>query len=138
FWWMLKAVGHRAVQVLNGGIQGAESLKIPMSSKTENFTKADIYDCDNWNLPTADMNEVGKTILLDNHIILDVRETKRYKGESEPIDLIGGHIPGALNIPFTENLDKVGFFLHPKELRTKYKSEFGNIDCKNVIVHCGS
>src|SRR5690606_26812162 len=104
----------------------------------ESFTKAALYDCDNWNLPQADINEVENRVLNDGNIILDVRDTERYNGKTEPIDLIAGHIPGALNIPFTENLDKAGFFLPPEVLRKKYSSAIGNVDCKNVIVHCGS
>src|SRR5690606_2792534 len=75
FWWMLKAVGHRAVQVLDGGIQNAENHRIPMGYQKESFTKAALYDCDNWNLPQADINEVENRVLNDGNIILDVRDT---------------------------------------------------------------
>jgi thiosulfate/3-mercaptopyruvate sulfurtransferase len=62
----------------------------------------------------------------------------RYAGKTEPIDLIAGHIPGAINIPFTENLDHNGLFLKPNELKNKYETIFGDIKTENIIVHCGS
>ena len=49
-----------------------------------------------------------------------MRDAYRYKGESEPIDLVAGHIPGAINIPFSENLDENGNFLKPEVLKEKY------------------
>ncbi|MBK7139933.1 MAG: hypothetical protein IPH74_13340 [Bacteroidetes bacterium] len=50
-------------------------------------------------------------------MVVDVRDKGRYDGKFEPIDLVAGHIPGAINIPFTENLDQNGLFLKPDELR---------------------
>lgn len=56
--------------------------------------------------------------------VVDVRDAYRYKGESEPIDLVAGHIPGAINIPFSENLDENGNFLKPEVLKEKIYSTF--------------
>jgi thiosulfate/3-mercaptopyruvate sulfurtransferase len=70
--------------------------------------------------------------------VIDVRESQRYSGETEPIDLVSGHIPGATNIPFMENLDANGFFLSPEELKAKYQKVFENIPEENRVVHCGS
>ena len=138
FWWMLKAVGHEKVQVLNGGLQAAEKSHFPTSTKTEIITKATLYKVDNWKLPTATIDEVETVSQDKNHIVIDVRETSRYNGETEPIDLIAGHIPGAINIPFTENLDENGLFLSPSELKEKYKKTFQDVKSENIIVHCGS
>jgi thiosulfate/3-mercaptopyruvate sulfurtransferase len=69
---------------------------------------------------------------------VDVRDKERYDGITEPIDLIAGHIPGAVNIPFTENLDENGLFLKPIELRNKYETIFGEINNENIVIHCGS
>ena len=55
-----------------------------------------------------------------------------------PIDLIAGHIPGAINIPFTENLDQNGLFLKPNELKNKYEAIIGDTRNENIVVHCGS
>lgn len=138
FWWMLKSIGHNHVQVLNGGFQEAEKVNFPMSSKTEIPHKAKPYEFDHWKLHTAAINEVEKVSQSKNHIIIDVRDAARYKGETEPIDLIAGHIPGAINVPFTENLDQNGLFLPANELQLKYKNIFGNVKTENIIVHCGS
>lgn len=138
FWWMLKAVGHEKVQVLNGGFQEAEKLHFPTSSKMEIATKTEPYKVDGWQLKTAEIEEVEKVAEDKNFIVIDVRDPARYRGETEPIDLIAGHIPGAINVPFTENLDENGLFLTPNELRTKYETVFGNLKSENTIVHCGS
>jgi thiosulfate/3-mercaptopyruvate sulfurtransferase len=138
FWWMLKAVGHEKVQVLDGGFQAAEKINFPTSSKTEIINKNPLYKVGNWKLPTASIDEVENVSQDKNHIVIDVRETSRYNGETEPIDLIAGHIPGAINIPFTENLDENGLFLTPNELKEKYKKIFQNMKSENIIVHCGS
>ena len=138
FWWMLKAVGHEKVQVLDGGFQAAEKSNFPTSAKMERSIKNEIYKVNKWKLPLAAIDEV-ETISQDkNHIVIDVRETSRYNGETEPIDLLAGHIPGAINIPFTENLDENGLFLSPSELKEKYKKIFQEVKSENIIVHCGS
>lgn len=138
FWWMLKAVGHEKVQVLDGGFQAAEKSSFPTSSRTEIRNKTPLYKADNWKLPIAAIDEVEAVSQDKNHIVIDVRETSRYNGETEPIDLMAGHIPGAINIPFTENLDQNGVFLPPNELKKKYEKIFKNLNSENIIVHCGS
>jgi thiosulfate/3-mercaptopyruvate sulfurtransferase len=137
-WWMLKSLGHEKVQVLNGGFQEAEKIGFPTSSKTEIVTKAEAYKTKNWKLQIATIDEVEKVSQDKNHIVIDVRDVERYNGETEPIDLVAGHIPGAINIPFTENLDSNGLFLNPKELKEKYRKVFENVKTENTIVHCGS
>jgi len=138
FWWMLKSVGHEKVQVLNGGIQEAEKIKFPVSSNTEITNKTELYKVDNWKLKIAEIEEVEKLSKTENHIVIDVRDVERYNGETEPIDLVAGHIPGAINVPFTENLDENGLFLSPNLLKHKYEKVFGHIKTENIIVHCGS
>ena len=67
-----------------------------------------------------------------------MREPSRYNGENEPIDLIAGHIPGAINVPYTSNLDDQGLFLSPAELKSKYQKIVDKVPSENIIVHCGS
>lgn len=139
FWWMLKSVGHEKVQVLNGGLNKAKNNNFPLSSKMETVQAvSESYRIDKWNLPTIEISEVENVSLNPNYLVVDVRDKERYDGISEPIDLIAGHIPGAINIPFTENLDQHGLFLNPIELRNNYKSIFGDIKHENIIIHCGS
>lgn len=89
-------------------------------------------------MPTADIAEVDEATHDAQCLIIDVRETGRYNGEFEPIDLIAGHIPNAVNIPFSSNLDTEGSFLSPSELREKYEKALKNRKVEQVIVHCGS
>lgn len=138
FWWMLRAIGHEKVQVLNGGIQEAEKKQLPMSSGIEKPRPTEAVQVEAWQLPTADMETVEKNAQNENCLVIDVRDTARYNGEIEPIDLIAGHIPGAINVPFTENLDQNGLFLPPAELGEKYKKILADIQPENVIVQCGS
>jgi thiosulfate/3-mercaptopyruvate sulfurtransferase len=138
FWWMLKSIGHDKVQVLDGGIQGAVKAGFPTSSEISIPNQSAPYKIEKWNLPLADMAEVEKVSQDKNHMVIDVRDNERFNGEKEPIDLVAGHIPGAVNIPFMTNLDRDGFYLSPDELKSKYLKEFNAIKPENVIVHCGS
>ncbi|MFM6924750.1 MAG: sulfurtransferase [Ferruginibacter sp.] len=139
FWWMLRSAGHEKVQVLNGGLQQAKKLHFPLSSKTEQVKLAAApYQADRWILPMVEMNEVEKMSQDTDHLVIDVRDPQRYAGITEPIDLVAGHIPGAINIPFTENMNEEGMFLAPGELKNKYEKKFGAVRAGNIIVHCGS
>ena len=84
------------------------------------------------------MNEVETASKTGDQTIVDVRDANRYAGLTEPIDLIAGHIPGAINIPFTENLDENGLFLSPEVLKEKYEKALKGLKLENVSVHCGS
>ncbi len=139
FWWMLKAVGHEKVQVLNGGLNYAKKINFPLSSRKETARSAEeSYQATDWSLPIAEINEVEEVSQDSDHIVVDVRDKQRFDGITEPIDLIAGHIPGAVNIPLTENLDENNLFLKPEELKEKYNTKFGDISPENIIVHCGS
>jgi thiosulfate/3-mercaptopyruvate sulfurtransferase len=139
FWWMLKSAGHEKVQVLNGGINQAKKYDFPLSSKVEIIKRAsEPYQINRWNLPTIEINEVENVSQDPNYLVVDVRDKERYEGKVEPIDLVAGHIPGAINIPFTENLDGSGLFLKPDKLREKYEPVLGGTKTENIIVHCGS
>jgi thiosulfate/3-mercaptopyruvate sulfurtransferase len=138
FWWMLRSIGHEKVQVLSGGIQAAIQAGFPVGSAVEVATKVESYPLQSWQWPTIDLQGMDEMILKDNFVVIDVREPQRFKGETEPIDLVAGHIPGAINIPFTTNLDENGFILSPEELKEKYQKAFENIDSDNRVVHCGS
>lgn len=139
FWWMLKSIGHEKVQVLNGGFNHAKKENFPMSSKVKTIKQAsEPYLINQWNLPTIEINEVERVSQNLNYLLVDVRSKERYEGKNEPIDLIAGHIPGAINIPFTENLDENGLFLKPDVLRKIYEPIFKEIKTENIIVHCGS
>ena len=138
FWWMLKSIGHEKVQVLNGGIQEAEKVNFPINNTIEIPKAVGVYKYEDWKLKTATIKEVENNSQNKNYIIIDVRENYRYRGESEPIDLVAGHIPGAINVPFATNLNNNGQFLSQMELKEKYQKIFGKIKAENIIIHCGS
>lgn len=136
-WWMLKSFGFEKVQVLDGGIQSAEIADIEFSSGEETVDKVEIINRKDWLLPISSLEEVENEITNDSATVIDVRDAYRYRGESEPIDLVAGHIPGAINIPFSENLDENGNFLSPETLKEKYLKFLENKPEK-LIIHCGS
>ena len=138
FWWMLRSAGHSKVQVLDGGFEAAVKAGFPLSSKTELPAQTGTYRFEKWLLPLADIDEVDKVRLNKDFLVVDVRDHERFIGAKEPIDLIAGHIPGAVNIPFSNNLDPDGSYLLPEELRRKYAEAFAGVKPENIIVHCGS
>ncbi|WP_374363589.1 sulfurtransferase [Cloacibacterium sp.] len=142
-WWMLRAFGLEKVQVLSGGFQKDEKLGIATNSGEENSIKTEINAPENWLLKTSTLEEVEKEIAENSATVIDVRDAYRYRGESEPIDLVAGHIPGAINIPFSENLDENGEFLSPEILKEKYQNILADVltplnMTKKLIIHCGS
>ncbi|SNR93600.1 sulfurtransferase [Flavobacterium sp. ov086] len=138
FWWMLRAIGHEKVQVLNGGLQAAIKTGYPISSETEIFDVTENYPISEWKLLLANIEEVEKARNNDQNIVIDVRDKNRFDGLTEPLDLIAGHIPGAINVPFSENLNEDGFYKTAEELSKKYGKILENTKPENVIVHCGS
>ena len=138
FWWMLKAVGHQNVQVLDGGLQAAIKIGYPLSTTPEKPLPKSRYTCKEWLLPTVDLPFMDKASADNHYLIIDVRDKERYDGVHEPIDLVAGHIPNAQNIPFSNNLDANGFFLPAEELKEKYEKALEHFDTDNIIVHCGS
>jgi thiosulfate/3-mercaptopyruvate sulfurtransferase len=138
FWWMLRAIGHEKVQVINGGLQVAVKAGFPISSGIEAFAEAALYPIAKWELSQADITEIDNASNNPDTIIIDVRDKDRFDGLTEPIDLIAGHIPGATNVPFTSNLNEDGTYLSPAFLKAKYQDILGNTKPENVIVHCGS
>lgn len=138
FWWMLKAVGHEKVQVLNGGLDAARKAGYPTNNVKPQPNIKNPYPVSSWQLSMADINEVENATKIGNQTIVDVRDANRYAGLTEPIDLIAGHIPNAVNIPFTENLAADGMFLAPDLLKEKYLNALADVKPEDVIVHCGS
>lgn len=136
-WWMLRSFGLQNVQVLDGGIQSAEKEGIEFSAGEEIFKKTDLIKTGGWLLPVKTLEDVENELIIHSSTVVDVRDAYRYRGESEPIDLVAGHIPGAINIPFSENLDENGNFLKPEVLKEKYIQILKGKP-QHLIIHCGS
>ena len=137
-WWMLKAIGHPKVQVLNGGFQPAIKIGFPTDDVIVRPKQVVPYEVSNWQLPLASIQEVEAKANSNVSIVIDVREAQRYQGITEPIDLVAGHIPGAINLPYTTNLDAQGQFLPPDILKSHFTSILKDTLANDIIVHCGS
>lgn len=136
-WWMLRSAGLSSVQVLDGGMQKAIDMGLETESGKMEIEPGELLPITDWQLPLIDRNQVKEKLEAGELQLIDVREEERYNGNREPIDPIAGHIPGAINIPFAENLNDRGTFLPKEELEKKY-STFNQDSNKNIAVHCGS
>nr|WP_315425738.1 sulfurtransferase [uncultured Albidiferax sp.] len=137
-WWMLKWAGHAAVAVLDGGLQawqaagGAGSTGTEPSKFTTNFVPAQSLAA------LVATETVASNLGRPIQTIIDARATPRFKGEVEPLDPVAGHIPGALNRPFSQNLGPDGKFKPAAQLRAEFDALLGNRDPASVVHHCGS
>ncbi|MGE0773040.1 MAG: sulfurtransferase [Cyclobacteriaceae bacterium] len=138
FWWMLRAAGHEKVQVIDGGWDAIQRSGLPVETGNRAKAKEGAYPFTEWKMPMVEMAQVEKLAKNTDYLLIDVREGYRYRGESEPIDLVAGHIPGAFNIPYIDNLKSDGTFLSQEELFKKYTEVLQGRDPSKVMVHCGS
>lgn len=138
FWWMLRAVGHEKVQVLSGGLQAAIDAGINVTTEIPQTPEATTYPTPQAFAGTVTIDEVAQAAQSNNRIVIDVRETPRYLGQTEPIDLIAGHIPGAINVPYLSNLGEGNRYLSVQDLKAHYQHVLGDVEPAQVIVHCGS
>jgi thiosulfate/3-mercaptopyruvate sulfurtransferase len=136
-WWMLRSVGHEAVSVLDGGFAAGVALGIPVTTHAHPFETLSDYPARSWGRPVVDVAQVNALRGNPEWKVLDVRATPRFRGETEPIDPIAGHIPGAVNLPFAENLEN-GVFKSPEALRAMYEPFLGGTPVERLVVHCGS
>jgi thiosulfate/3-mercaptopyruvate sulfurtransferase len=136
-WWMLRSVGHAAVGILDGGYKAALEAGLSVSTQPAHVDAREPYPARAWEWPTVDMAEVDELRNDARWKVLDVRSAPRFRGETEPIDPIAGHIPGAVNLPFSQNLED-GRFKNAEALRRQYEALLGGTPPQRLIVHCGS
>jgi thiosulfate/3-mercaptopyruvate sulfurtransferase len=141
-WWMLRWLGHGAVAVLDGGfkawtdhggaLQAGDTGSPAGGREARHFT------------PRVDLGSVVSTTDLENalrdrkSLLVDARAPERYAGAVEPIDPVAGHIPGAVNHPFTASLGAEGRFLPAAELKRRWKEDLPGADFTNLVAMCGS
>ena len=132
-WWMLTVTGHR-VAVLDGGLQ---SWVGPLETGDSTPRSTAVFSPRAWPADViADADAVASALASGEALVLDVRASERYRGEVEPYDVKAGHIPGALNAPWSDNLDAAtGRFRSPAELAERYADLGAD---QTTIVHCGS
>jgi thiosulfate/3-mercaptopyruvate sulfurtransferase len=138
-WWMLRSIGHTYVQVLNGGLKAATDQGVELSTdECRPTAAANAYPIPEKYSHTADIEEVKEAAGADNRVVIDVREGARYLGHTEPLDLVAGHIPGAVNLFYSNSLSPEGKYLTSQALASLYKDTIGDVKPEDVIVHCGS
>lgn len=137
-WWLLKAVGHEQVQVVDGGFPALAAAGFVLTRELPNPEPAPPYPVVELTRPRADIEEVDRARRDPARAVVDVRAAVRYRGEQEPIDPIAGHIPGAKNIELTQSLNADGTFKSRDQLRALYTAALSGIPPENTIVHCGS
>lgn len=134
-WWLLRLSGFRDVAVLDGGFQAWTAAGLPVESgdvAPEPRPASVHFDADQYIVDHATLRNVAQRVLLD------ARAAPRYRGEVEPIDPVGGHVPGALNRPFSENLQDDGHFKPADVLRQEFQALLGAHAPSDVVHMCGS
>jgi thiosulfate/3-mercaptopyruvate sulfurtransferase len=140
-WWLLTYHGHPDVRVLDGGWAGYRGAGGPVATGAESSDLPDPGDfrADPGRLPVLDAG--GAARVAREGVLVDVRAAERYRGEHEPVDPVAGHVPGAVNVPYTEtNLTHDGEYLRFRDLekaRALYRQRGVDRDLE-VGVYCGS
>ncbi len=137
-WWMLKWLGHEAVAVLDGGWQAWAAANAEVETGRISPICKPNYRLSVENAHLVAIKTVASRLGSSSQTIIDARGPARFRGEAEPIDPVAGHIPGALNRPFTDNLGTDGFFKPAAQLRTEFLTLLGGRDPAGVVHHCGS
>lgn len=136
-WWMLRWVGHNRVAVLDGGWEAWARARKPVTADIPTV-KPTTFN------PNLQPNGVADTGFLAGHLghrdicIVDARSPERFRGESETLDPVAGHIPGAVNRFFKLNLDQHGRFKSAVELKRDFAALLGERAPASVIHQCGS
>ena len=136
-WWLLRWLGHDTVAVLNGGIQAWVNSGERLTSKIDKPRIEKQF------VPTINNLHVDASFILNNlnsdeMFILDARANDRFHGKNETIDPIAGHIPGAHNRFFKNNLDNDGYFKPKAQLRDEFMEILGHTSATSVVHQCGS
>ena len=146
-WWILRWLGHDAAAVLDGGFKAwtaaggelqsgdVEDQTAPGHAAHGHVEPLALHPNPNAVITTADLERALRT---PHSLLVDARAKERYAGQTEPIDSVAGHIPGALNHPFTANLDADGRFLPAEELERRWRQRLAGKPSEHVIAMCGS
>ena len=135
-WWMLRAVGHEQVAVLEGGWAAWLAAGGPVNKGVEPL-KSHSFEMrpgSGW----VTTGQLQQCLDSDKCLLVDARSMVRYTGEYEPIDPVAGHVPGAVNRPFTDNLQADGSFLPVAELRRQWSEILKGCSPGAVVHMCGS
>ena len=137
-WWMLKWAGHDAVAVLDGGLQAWQAHGGPVNSGEEPAHFQSNFELKPPLRRLATASGVLAGLGSPAQTVIDARAGARYRGEVEPLDPVAGHIPGALNRPFAENMGADGRFKPAATLRAEFDALLAGRDPATVVHQCGS
>lgn len=132
-WWLLRYHGHPDVRVLDGGWTAWREA----GGEAETGAGAARDEPGDFTAVPGALPVVDVTTVRDADVVVDARAAERYRGEVEPIDPVAGHVPGAVNVPTSRNLDESGRFRDPASLAATY-AEVGAVAGADVAVYCGS
>ena len=135
-WWMLRWIGHEAVAVLDGGWDAWTAAGLPTRSGVET-PQAGSYTANPRPDLVVDADEMLAKTASGGALVIDARAADRFRGENETHDPLGGHIPGASNLPHSGNL-RDGLFRDPAELADRFGELMGKRPPTEVIFYCGS
>ena len=136
-WWMLRWLGHRRVAVLDGGLAAWKRAKLPLQETTPQVAPAN-FAAQVGDRPVL-VDEVVADLAAAQLLLLDARNAERFRGEKETLDPVGGHIPGARNRFYADNLDDHGIhFKSAQELAEDYAALLAGRDPRSVVQTCGS
>ena len=136
-WWLLRYLGHTAAAVLDGGWAKWQREGRPTRAGSESRAPAQFVGRAQPGLAVS-AAEVDQLRQDPAQRLLDARAPQRYRGEIEPLDPVAGHIPGAANYWFKNNLNPDGTFLAPDELRARLQAALGGVPPSQAATYCGS
>lgn len=137
-WWMLKWAGHDAVALLDGGLQAWEAAGGAVRGGEEPACAPSRFTLGPPLRSLVKVHEVQARLGSAAQTVVDARAVPRYRGEVETIDPVAGHIPGALNRPFSQNLAADGCFKPSEQLRAEFMQLLAGRDPATVVHQCGS
>ena len=136
-WWLLRWLGHEAVAVLDGGLQAWQKANLPLSS-TRPIARSGDFEPTAPLAVTTDVSTVVRNLSTHEYTLIDARSADRYRGQNETLDAVGGHIPGAINRFYRDNLTADGHFKPAHVLRDEFNSLLDKKPAQRVILQCGS
>jgi thiosulfate/3-mercaptopyruvate sulfurtransferase len=137
-WWMLKWAGHDAVAILDGGLQAWQEAGGEVRSGTEPSHFQANFELGEPLRRLVVTQEVAQALGQPTLTLIDARAPQRFRGEVEPLDPVAGHIPGALNRPFAQNIAADGRFKPREALRAEFDALLAGRDPATVVHQCGS
>ncbi|HEX5013842.1 MAG TPA: sulfurtransferase [Candidatus Limnocylindrales bacterium] len=133
-WWMLENLGHREVAVLDGGLAAWSEAGGELTTDVPAWSRAELHLADTW---TGVISREELKDRLGSVVVLDARAAPRYRGETEPVDPVAGHIPTAVNAPVEGNLVS-GRFRPAPELAARFRELGADGASGPVVTSCGS